>query len=88
MEKEIIEVTPEWILRTISYLSSVKVNAFVTAFYDEELELICMALDTLKISYVVREGDDADDYTYGIEFRLEDIKTDCPSLYSYLTSDY
>jgi len=88
MEKKLIEVTPEWILENISYRSTVEENVFIIAYHDVEFELIRMALNKLKISYVERTGNDTDDYIQGFEFRLEDIQTSCPSFYKYLTTPY
>jgi len=77
-----IELTPEWILSSLPVFFNMddeKVGVETNNLKDAKW--ISLALDTLSIQYVGYEYSDIDNVYIGFEFRIDDIKNDCPNLY-------
>jgi hypothetical protein len=84
-----IEITPEWILDKLSVSNHADGlgNITITADTVSDSRWIDLALDTIDVMYetycVGYDPDPEQQYFEVIwEFRLEDIKYDCPNLYS------
>jgi len=84
-----IEITPEWVLEklTITMHADGKGNVTISSDSVTDSHWIDLALATLKVKYeTVTVGYDPDPKKQYIEvqweFRIDDIKDDCPTLYS------
>jgi len=85
--KKIIELTPEWVLEKLPHTMYADGKGNVTICTDSvtDSHWIDMALDTLMIKYkTVTVGYDPDPqkqyFEVQWEFKIEDIKDDCPTL--------
>jgi hypothetical protein len=88
MEK-LIELTPEWILEklTVTHYADGRGNVTITADTVSDSRWIDLALDTLGVKYETNTvGYDPDPkkqyFEVQWEFKIEDIKIDCPNLYA------
>jgi len=87
--KKIIELTPEWILDklTVTNHADGRGNVTITADSVSDSHWIDLALATLGVKYETNTiGYDPDPekqyFEVQWEFKIEDIKADCPALYS------
>lgn len=82
--KRIIELTPEWVLEKLphSHYSDGKGNNSVYTGNATDAALIELALDSLNIAYKANDYVDGNnEILFGFEFRIEEIKSECPSLH-------
>jgi hypothetical protein len=80
---KLIELTPEWVLSELSdslYADGCG-NISVGTSTHNDATWIKLALNTLNISYQENEFGEGDMAFTDIEFRIEDIKVNCPNLY-------
>jgi len=84
-----IEITPEWVLEKLPHSTHVDDKGNVTICSDSvtDSHWIDLALDTLKIKFEsVTVGYDPDPkkqyFEVQWEFKIDDIKDDCPTFYS------
>jgi len=81
--KKLIEVIPEWVLDNLSdsmYADGYG-NMSVYTSSVSDYNWMCLALNTLKITFEESDNDDYDDRLLSLRFRIEEIKNECPSLY-------
>lgn len=81
--KKIIELTPEWVLEKLphTHQSDGKGKNSVYTGNATDAAWIELALDSLNIAYETFDYvDDNNEILFGFEFRIEDIKNDCPTL--------
>ena len=74
---------PEWVLDNLSdshYVDGYG-NMCICTNSISDANWMHLALDTLKIPFKINEYGDFDDIIFSFEFKMEDIKIDCPSLY-------
>jgi hypothetical protein len=78
-----IELNPEWILTELSQSLYADGNGIVSMDTDNSTDAswIMLALNTLCIPYEVEYYDDIDSSYIDFNFRIEDIKINCPTLY-------
>ena len=78
-----IEVTPEWVLNELpqSYYSDGNGNVSVDSDIKTNAKWIELALNRLHIPYTQNEYGDAINLFFDFEFKLEDIRNECPTLY-------
>jgi hypothetical protein len=82
--KKIIELTPEWVLEKLphSHYSDGKGNSSVYTGNATDANWIELALNSLNIAYEVNDYVDGNnEILFGFDFRIGDIKSECPSLY-------
>ncbi len=77
-----IEITPEWALTAIPQ-SHYACDGNISIDTDNvtDVKWIKLALNTLCIPYEEKSYGDDNNVFFDIEFRIEDIKNDCPALY-------
>lgn len=84
-----IELTPEWVLTSLSDYwfadGNGKATVRTTEMYNSDW--ISLALDTLKIDWELIEFEIDFVYHYDFEFQIEDIKDGCPYLYKDLVEE-
>ena len=78
-----LELTPEWVLSelTDSLYADGCGNISVGTSTHSDAKWIKLALNTLSTPYHEHEIGEGDVTFTDIEFRIEDIKEDCPTLY-------
>jgi hypothetical protein len=79
-----IEITPDWILEKLPHTHHVDSDGMVSVYTDcaTNAHWIEKALDTLIIPYETYDYlNDHNDFVFAFDFRIEDIKTECPSLF-------
>ncbi len=84
--KKLIELTPEWVLDKISdgmYANGKGVMG-VLAHSSQNINWISLAIDTLQIPFKVSHHGYLNDPKIIYEFKIEDIKKDCPDIYEYM----
>lgn len=81
--KKLIELTPEWILENLPHTKYADGSGLMSVYTNnpDNANWISLALNTLKIPFEESEYGDWDDMTMCYEFKIEDVKDDCPSLY-------
>lgn len=80
-----IEITSEWILDNIPHSHYADGNGNITICADIfHSHWINLALDTINAKYKIYDDEDDSILEMIWEFRIEDIKDDCPNLYSKL----
>lgn len=81
---KIIELNPEWVLSelTDSLYADGCGNISVGTSTPNDAKWIKLALNTLSIPYQEHEFGEGDVTFTDIEFRIEDIKVECPNLYN------
>ncbi len=86
--KKIMELTPEWVLEKLPHTmyADGKGNVTISSDNVSDSHWIDLALDTIGIKYEsVTVGYDPDPekqyFEVQWEFKIEDIKVDCPALY-------
>jgi len=88
-----IEITPEWILDSLSVIHYADGlgNMTITADTVSDSRWIDLALDTINVKYksdILEYDPDPedpyDDFYFEIswQFRIEEVKDDCPNLYA------
>jgi len=83
--KKLIEITPEWVIQNLSDAMYADGGGIMSVFAKcADDAWISLALSTLKIPFEECEYGDLDDLTICYEFKIEDIKYDCPSLYDFM----
>ena len=87
--KKIIELNPEWILDklTVTHHADGRGSITITADSVSDSHWIDLALDTLGVKYetcTVGYDPDPEKQYFEVqwEFKIEDIKVDCPILYN------
>jgi len=79
-----IKLTPEWVLNKLPHTHYADGNGNISVYTGDatDANFIELALDTLQIHYEIYDYvDDNKDFVFGIDFRIEDIEVECPSLY-------
>jgi hypothetical protein len=78
-----IELTPEWVLSELPLSLYAVGNGVVSVDTDSvsDASWIKLALNTLLIPYEENEYGDGKITFIDIEFNLEDLRTECPTLY-------
>jgi hypothetical protein len=78
-----IELTPEWVLSELPQSLYANGNGVVSIDTDSvsDASWIKLALNTLLIPYEENEYGDGRNSFFDIEFNLEDLRTECPTLY-------
>jgi hypothetical protein len=78
-----MELNPEWILNELPQSHYANGGGVVSLDTDSatDAKWITLALNTLSIPYEENEYGDGDMTFIDIEFNLEDLRTDCPTLY-------
>jgi hypothetical protein len=82
--KKILELTPEWVLDKLLQTSYKDGDGNISVYTDDatDANYIELALDSLHIKYEAYDYlDDNHDFVYGFDFRIEDVKEECPSFY-------
>lgn len=81
-----IELTPEWLLDNFSHTLHCNGTDALIVSSIEESHWVKLAFDTLEIDYSDNEYFNEDNETFNthFEFNLEDIKEECPNLYTNL----
>lgn len=77
-----VELTPEWVLGKLPQTSSLdgEGNISVYTACSTDANWIELALDSLDITYEAYDYvDEYDDFVFGFDFRIEDIKDECPN---------
>lgn len=85
--RRILELTPEWVLEKLPDASYADGNGNISVYADDatNANFIELALDSLHINYESYDYlDDNDDFVFGFDFRIEDIKEECPSFYEFM----
>jgi hypothetical protein len=83
MKKKII-VTPEWVLEKLPHTYNVDGKGIISVYAGNATDAnwIELALHSLHVFYESYDYlDDNHDFVFGIDFRIEDIKGGCPTLY-------
>ena len=85
--KKMIQLTPEWVLNKLSHshYADGKGNLSVQTCHVSDANWIALALDSLDVTYEEYEFYD-ETFLFNFDFRLEDIKDECPMLYKNFTS--
>jgi hypothetical protein len=80
---KLIELNPEWILNEIpiSHYADGNGNISIDTDSSTDAKWLMLALNTLCIPYQEDDFGDGDTNYFGFNFRIEDIKKDCPTLY-------
>ncbi len=78
-----IELNPEWILSEIpdSLYADGNGNISVDTYTHSDASWIKLALDTLCINFRENEFGEGEMTFVDIEFRIDDLKNNCPTLY-------
>jgi hypothetical protein len=82
--KKILELTPEWVLDKLSQTSYADGDGNISVYTDDatDANYIELALDYLQINYEAYDYlDGNDDFVFVFDFRIEDVKEECPSFY-------
>jgi hypothetical protein len=81
--KRLIEITPEWVLSElpISLYADGCGNISIDTDRATDASWIKLALKTLLIPYEENEYGDGNMTFIDIEFHIEDLRTECPTLY-------
>jgi hypothetical protein len=80
---KLIELTPEWVLNELPISCYADGNGNISIETDRATDAswIKLALNTLCITYKENDYGDIDTTFYGFDFKIIDIKEECPSLY-------
>jgi hypothetical protein len=80
---KLIELTPEWVLTElpISHCADGTGKMIIETQIETDAKWITLALDTICIDYEYFDEGRGKIFFYHFEFRLEDIKENCPALY-------
>jgi len=79
-----LKLTPEWVLEKIPHTRYTDGDGNISVYTNNatNANLIELALDSLQINYHSFDGiDDNGELGFGFDFRIEDIKDDCPTFY-------
>lgn len=78
-----IEITPEWVLNKlpISHYADGNGNISIETDSATDAKWIMLALNTLCIPYEENAYAEVGTIIYGFDFKITDIKQECPSLY-------
>lgn len=78
-----IKITSEWVLDELPNTNYADGNGNISIYTDSvtDTRWLALALNTLGIPFQEFEGGDDNIIFFGYEFRLEDVKTECPNLY-------
>jgi len=79
-----IEIDPDWVLEKLPHTHYADGDGNVSVYTADatDAHFIELALITLKISYEPYDYvDDNGAFAFGFDFRLEDIKAECPSFH-------
>lgn len=79
-----LKLTPEWVLGKLprTHYADGDGNISVYTANATDANWIELALDSLNITYNAYDYvDDNDDFVFGFDFRIEDIKDECPNFY-------
>lgn len=79
-----IEIDPEWVLEKLPHTHYADGDGLISLYTADatDAHFIELALITLCISYDSYDYvDDNGAFSFGFDFRLEDIEVDCPSLF-------
>lgn len=83
-----LRLTPVWVLEKIPLTRNADGNGNASVYTDDatDANFIQLALDSLHINYETYDyhdddNDDDNDFLFGFDFRIEDIKEECPSFY-------
>lgn len=82
--KKFIELTPQWVLEKLSHTHYADGDGNISVYTNDATDAnwIELALNTLDITFDENDYVDGnDEIMFGFEFRIEDIKNDCPSFY-------
>jgi len=77
------KLTPEWVLENLPDMMYADGNGIITLSTEKTTDdhLMRLALNTLKIPYKEFKNVNMEDISIWYEFKIDDIKIDCPSLY-------
>ena len=80
---KLIDLNPEWVLSELSdsLYADGSGNISLGTSAHNDAKWIKLALDTLDIPYKEHDFGESDVTFIDIEFSIEDIKEDCPTLY-------
>ena len=79
-----IEIDPDWVLEKLPHTHYADGDGNVSVYTADatDANFIELAFETLSISFESYDYvDDNGAFSFGFDFRLEDIEADCPSLY-------
>jgi hypothetical protein len=79
-----LKLTPEWVLEKLPHTRYADGDGNVSVYTNDatDANFIELALGSLHIHYEAYDYlDDNDDFVFGFDFRLEDIKDECPTFY-------
>ncbi len=79
-----ITLTTEWVLQKLSHTQYADGDGNISVYTDDatDANFIELALNSLHIYYEAYEYlDDNDDFVFGFDFRIENIKDECPIFY-------
>ena len=83
--KKSIELTPEWVLEKIPHTHYADGDGNISVYTESvtDANWIELALDSLYIEYKTDDySDDCGGTVFSFEFRIEDIKDECPVFYT------
>ena len=80
---KLIDLTPEWVLSEMadSLYADGCGNISVDSYTVNDAKWIKLALNTLCINFQENEFGDGEKTFIDIEFRIDDLKINCPTLY-------
>lgn len=79
-----LNLTPEWVLEKLPHTRYADGAGNISVYTDDatDANFIELALDSLHINYEAYDYlDENDDFVFGFDFRIEDIKDECPAFY-------
>jgi hypothetical protein len=80
---KLIELNPEWVLSELSHslYADGYGNISIDSHTRNDANWIKLALNTLSIKFQETEFGEGDQTFIDIEFRIDDLKINCPTLY-------
>ena len=82
-----IKITPEWVLENLSHTLDADGAGSISLYTGNASDAtwIELALNSINISFEVYDYlNDHNDLVFGFDFRIEDIKRECPNIYKRL----
>ncbi len=82
-----LKLTPEWVLKKLPHTHYADGDGNVSVYTNDatDANFIELALDSLHIHYEAYDYlDGNDDFVFGFDFRLEDIRDECPLIFHTL----
>jgi hypothetical protein len=79
-----LNLTPEWVLEKLPHTHYADGDGNVSVYTADatDANFIELALNSLHIQYETYDYfDDNADFVFGFDFRIEDIKDECPAFY-------